>query len=162
MDEVRIPSGNKALGIHMAESLIKAAWYGRLASPPDKFVVLLDVDSAKPEDVLGPFREQLPRRLEGIGASIQFAFAQWHLEAWYFADAENLRKHLGRNLGRPDVTRPDEMQNPKLHLEHLLRPRTYTARISEDIARRLDPPTIVERSPSFKGFLDAVVNGPLT
>ena len=162
VDEVRIPPGNRALDVRMGEKLIKAAWFERPASPPQKFVVLLDVDRAEPEDVLRPFREQLPRRLEGIDASIQFAFAQWHLEAWYFADAENLREHLGRNLGSPDVTKPDEMQNPKLHLDHLLRHQIYTARVSEDIARSLDPPTIAERSPSFKGFLDAVLNGPLT
>ena len=160
MEEIRIPPGNRALSIQMTERLIKATWFARVASPPDKFVVLLDVDSAKPEDVLGPFRQQLPRRLEGIDASIQFAFAQWHLEAWYFADAENLREHLGRNLGSLDVTRPDEMHNPKLHLKHLLGERVYTARVSEDIARALNASTIVQRCPSFKGFLDEVVNGP--
>ena len=33
------------------------------------------------------------------------------------------------------------------------------ARISEEIAGRLDAPTIAQRSPGFKGFLGAVMNG---
>ena len=160
VDEVRIPPGHRPLGIRMAESLIKAAWFERHASPPDKFVVLLDIDGAMPEDVLAPFNERLPGRLAEIDAPVQFAFANWHLEAWYFADAPNLRGYLGRDLGHPDVSRPDEIQNPKLHLKHLLGERVYTARISEGIARRLDAPTIAERSPSFKGFVEAVLNGP--
>ena len=145
----------------MAESLIKAAWFERLASPPSKFVVLLDIDRSMPKDVLAPFIEHLPGRLVGVDASVQFAFAQRHLEAWYFSDSMNLRKFLRRDLGKADVSKPDEIQNPKLLLKHLLGQRVYTARISEDIARRLDAPTIAERSPSFKGFLDAVMNGPL-
>ena len=144
----------------MAENLIKATWFETVGSPPDKFVVLLDVDGRTPEDVLAPFLEHLPQRLNGIGASTQFAFAQWHLEAWYFADARSLREYLGRDLGKVDASKPDEIQNPKLHLKHLLAGKVYTARISEEIARRLDAPTIAQVSPSFNGFLDAVKNGP--
>ena len=160
VDEVRIPPGNRALNVRVAENLIKAIWFERAGSPPDKFVVLMDVDRGTPEEVLGPFREHLPRRLEGIDASIQFAVAQWHLEAWYFGDAMRLRGYLGRDLGSPDVTRPDEIQNPKLHLKHLLGHRIYTARIAEDIARRLDASNVAEKSPSFRGFVNAVMNGP--
>ena len=160
VDEVRIPPGNRALDVRMAENLIKAIWFENAESPPDKFVVLMDVDRGTPEEILGPFREYLPRRLEGIDASIQFAVARWHLEAWYFGDAMRLRGYLGRDLGSTDVTRPDEIQNPKLHLKHLLGHRIYTARIAEDIARRLDASTVAEKSPSFKGFVDAVMSGP--
>ena len=147
----------------MAERLIKAAWYERLGvCPPDKFVILLDMDGRLPDHVLEPFRA-LPGRLGGeIGAAILYACAQWHLEAWYFADAANLRGYLdGRALGKIDTSKPDEIHNPKLHLKHLLGNRVYTARVSEEIASRLDGPTIAERSPSFKGFLDAVMNGPV-
>ena len=44
VDEVRIPPRNRALNAQMAEKLIKAAWYENLSTPPDKFVVLMDVD----------------------------------------------------------------------------------------------------------------------
>ena len=96
-----------------------------------------------------------------MSAPVMFAYAQWHLEAWYFADAAHLREYLGRNLGSIDLTRPDDFQNPKLHLRHLLADRStqYTAVISEEIARRLDAATIAQNNPSFAGFRDAVVNG---
>ena len=158
--EVLIPPRNGVLSVQMAERLVKAAWYKCLDASPDKFVILLDVDGKPPARVLEPFGV-LPERLgDEIGAAILHAYAQWHLEAWYFADASNLRDYLGRALGNVDTSRPDGIQNPKLHLKHLLGNRVYTARISEEIAIRLDAPTIAERSPSFRGFLDAVMNGP--
>ena len=158
--EVRIPPRNGALSVQTAENLVKAAWYERLDAPPDKFVILLDVDGKLPDCVLEPFRA-LPERLgDEIEAAILYACAQWHLEAWYFADAANLRDYLGgRALGKVDTSKPDEIHNPKLHLKHLLDNRVYTARISEEIASWLNATTIAERSPSFRGFLDAVVNG---
>ena len=158
--EVRIPPRNGALSVQMAEKLIKAAWYERLDASPEKFVILVDVDGKLPDRVLEPFRA-LPERLgDEIEAAILYACAQWHLEAWYFADAANLRDCLGRALGNVDTSKPDGIQNPKLHLKNLLGNRVYTARISEEIASQLDAPTIAERSPSFRGFLDAVMNGP--
>ena len=82
VDEVRYPPGNKALNVDMAEKLVKAVWYENVAGPPDKFVVLLDVDGKAPDEVLRPLEEQLPGRLGAdIQASIQYAYAQWHLEA---------------------------------------------------------------------------------
>ena len=91
--------------------------------------------------------------------NILCAYAQQHLEAWYFADAENLKSYLGRALGQVDTSKPDEIQNPKLHLKHLLGERVYNARISEEIASALDSGTIAGRSPSFKKFVDAIMNG---
>ena len=161
--EVRIPPRNGALSVRMAERLVKGAWYERPGAPPDKFVILLDVDGKPPNRVLEPFRA-LPERLGSeIGATVLYAYAQWHLEAWYFADAVGLRGYLrgrhGRTLGNVDTSEPDGIQNPKLHLKHLLG-GVYAARISEEIARQLDAITIAERSPSFKGFVEAVMNGP--
>ena len=158
--EVRIPHGNGALSVRMAERLVKGAWYERPGTPPDKFVILLDVDGKPPNRVLEPFRA-LPERLGSeIGATVLYAYAQWHLKAWYFADAVGLRGYLGgRALGNVDTSEPDGIQNPKLHLKHLLG-GVYAARISEEIARQLDAITIAERSPSFKGFVEAVMNGP--
>src|SRR4051812_1680455 len=84
---VRIPPGNKALTVEMAEKLIKSAWYEMVEAMPDKFVVLADVDGKSPDDVLKPFRDELAGRLgPRITAALQLACAQWHLEAWYFAD----------------------------------------------------------------------------
>ena len=58
-----------------------------------------------------------------------------------------------------DASQPDEIKNPKLHLKNLLGDRVYNARVSEDIARRLDAMTITARSPGFDGFREAVING---
>jgi hypothetical protein len=158
--EVRIPPGGRALNLEMAEQLLKASWFARIAAPPDKFVILVGADGKAPDEVLRPFREGLPGRIgTKIGAQLHFACAQWHLEAWYFADVSALRAYLERDPGSVDTSKPDEIQNPKLHLKHLLADRAYTAVISEQIAKRLDPRTISERSPSFQGFLAAVRNG---
>lgn len=166
VEEIRIPPRNRRLDVRMAENLIKAVWSEKTESPPDKFVLLVDVDGKPPDDVLTPFREHLPGRLveAEIDVPVQYAFAQWHLESWYFADAKHLEEYLGRDLGSIDMSTPsgsDAIQNPKLHLKHLLLGRqVYTARVSEEMARRLDAPAIAKRSPSFKGFLDALMNGP--
>lgn len=157
--DVRIPPRNGALEVGMVEKLIKAAWYGSLPQSPDKFVLVVDVDRKNPVDVVAPFRERLTKRLRGIDACVQYAYARQHLEAWYFADAGSLKTYLGRALGNVDTSKPDEIDKPKEHLRNLLADRVYTARVSEEIVRALDPKTIYERSPSFKGFLDAVMNG---
>lgn len=158
--DVRIPPGNKALNIEMAEKLVKSAWYEKIDAPPDKFVVLADVDGKEPDDVMKPFRDQLPARLgPKISAALLFAYAQWHLEAWYFADDAGLRAYLGRAAGGVDTSAPDQIQNPKLHLKHLLRERAYTAVVSEEIAKAMDAQKIAHRSPSFRHFLQAFSNG---
>lgn len=41
VEEVRISPRNRALDVRMAENLIKAAWFGSIGAPPDKFVLLL-------------------------------------------------------------------------------------------------------------------------
>ena len=159
IDDVRVPPRNRALDAQMAERLIKAAWYENPNAPPEKFVLVVDLDARGPDEVLEPIRGRLPGRKDGITADILCAYAQRHLEAWYFADAENLSEHLKRDLGRVDTSQPDEIQNPKLHLKHLLGDVVYTARVSEEIARGLNPGRISQRSPSFKGFVDAILNG---
>jgi hypothetical protein len=158
--DIRIPPGNKALDVNMAERLIKASWFESIADPPDKFVILVDTDGKTPDDVLRPFRERLPQQLgPSVYAQIQFAYAKWHLEAWYFADISGLRQYLDRAPGSVDPSNPDEIENPKLHLKNLLADRAYTAVVSEEIARVIDPQTVAQRSFSFNGFLDAVRNG---
>lgn len=160
LDEVRRPDRNKHLSVEMAEKLVKAAWYARPTNPPDKFIILLDTDGKDPEEVYGPFRRNLPGRLgPNISAALQVAYAQWHLEAWYFADSNGLRDYLGRNLGSIDSSDPDGILNPKLHLTNLLGDRAYTAVVSEEIAINLNPAIIADRSPSFRQFLVAVRNG---
>ena len=159
IQDVRIPPGNKALDIDMVEKLIKAAWYSS-TEPPDKFVVLVDIDGASSAVKLSPFENNLPERLQHeVNASVLFAYAQWHLEAWYFADADNFREYLGKALGNVDTSKPDEIQNPKLHLKNLLVDRIYTSAVSQEIAKSLDAQTISQRSPSFQGFVNAVRNG---
>lgn len=162
VSEVRTPRRHRALDAAMADKLIKAAWYANAAAPPDKFVVLLDADGKVPDDVIGPFEKQIPDRLSGdITPPVLITYAQQHLEAWFFADAANLRSWLGgRALGSVDASRPDEIQNPKRHLRNLLGNRVYTARVAEEIACTLDAQIMVQRSPSFRGFVEAIVNGP--
>ena len=147
----RIPPRNGKLTVQMAEKLIKASLY--YGQPPDKVVVLVDLDGKDPDQELGAFKGDLPGRLpDQMETSIQYAYAQWHLEAWYFGDAERLRGYLGgKALGNVDTSQPDEIQNPKHHLKNLL-DRTYTSGVSEDIAKGLNPQTIAERSRSFRGF----------
>ena len=159
--DVRIPPGHRALDAAMAEKLVRAAWFGGAPPPPDKFVVLIDTDRSDPEERLRALQGPLAPRLAGVvGAPVLFAYAQPHLEAWYFADAENLRQFLrGRALGKIDASRPDELDNPKLRLANLLGPQLYTASVSEEIAGRVNPETIRARSPSFRGFVDAAMNG---
>lgn len=159
VDEVRIPSRNQTLDPRMAERIIKAVWYEKAHASPDKIVILVDADGASPDDVLAPFTEISGRLNDEIAATIQYAYAQYHLEAWYFADAGNLRKSIGRSPGNVDASKPDEIRNPKGHLKNLLGDRPYTARLSGEIASKLDAGTIEQRSPGFKGFLDAIRNG---
>ena len=158
--DVRIPPRHRALDAAMAEKLVRAAWFGGAPPPPDKFVVLVDTDRSDPEERLRALQGPLAPRLAGVEAPVLFAYAQPHLEAWYFADAENLRQFLGgRALGKIDASRPDELDNPKLRLENLLGPQLYTASVSEEIAGHANPETIRARSPSFRGFVDAAMNG---
>ena len=159
VSEVRVPPRDRALDAEMAERLIKAVWYENLSAPPDKFVLVMDVDRAPPEEVLRSMQSELPRRVAEVRVDVVYAYAQQHLEAWYFADPENLRGYVGRALGHVDTSKPDEIQNPKLHLRNLLGDRVYTARVSEEIARTLNPHTIAERSPSFRNFAAAAMNG---
>ena len=158
--DVRIPPRNRDLQVEIVEKIIKSSWY-ESQIPPDKFVLLIDVDGKDPSAALAPFKNDLPGRLPPeVRPKLQYAYAQWHLEAWYFADSQNLRTYLrDKALGSVDASKPDEIQNPKQHLKNLLERSTYTARTSEDIARMLDARTIAQCSPSFNGFLSAVRNG---
>lgn len=144
----------------MTVRLIHASWWGFAERPPDKFVVLVDTDGKQPDIVVSSFRREIPERIGShVHASILYVYAQWHLEAWFFGDARNLRSYLRQSLGGVDDSQPDSIENPKNHLKNLLRPRVYTSRISEEIAQQLDAAIIAERSGSFRRFLEAVMNG---
>lgn len=162
--EIRKPPGNAAFTPEQAIKLIKAAWYemnGR-GNEPDKFVVLVDADASaqEPELAAKPF-EKAVAHLADIPAPRLVAVAVRHLEAWFFGHTEKLREFLNRDPGNVDTSRPDEIDNPKLHLTNLLqsRDRVYTARVAEEIAGLLDPHTIEGRSPSFAGFVNKLRNG---
>ena len=157
---VIIPPSHRDLKPSLVIQLIRSEFYGP-DEPPEKFVILVDVDGKDPSQVLDPFEDELPKRLaEDVLSRVQYAYAQRHLEAWYFADPKNLRAYFeGKALGRVDTSQPDDIQNPKLHLKNLLGDRTYTARVSEEIAKALDAQAIAQRSPSFHGFVQAVKNG---
>ncbi len=159
--DVVIPPRHRALKADMVEQLILKTWFApRDHIAPDKFVVLVDADGKDPDELLLPLKEAITRRLgPRITAAIQYAYAQWHLEAWYFADAKNLRKYLGRDLGKVDASQPDSIHNPKLHLKHILGDKAYTAVISEEIAMQLNAQFVAQKSDSFGGLLKAMRNG---
>ena len=161
VDSIRIPPRHRRLDVFMAERLIKTVWYEDANARPRKFVVLVDADYSAPNEVLAPIQAELPDRVGDIAteAHIQVAYAQQHLEAWYFADSQNLREFIGRDVGNVDASRPDRISNPKNHLKNLLAQRVYTAGVSEEIASRLSTSRISERSPSFRSFISALLNG---
>ena len=161
VDSIRIPPRHRALGVNMAARLIKTVWYEDPSARPQKFVVLVDTDLAEPHGVLAPIQAELPDRVRDIAAEadILIAYAQQHLEAWYFGDGRGLRAYIHRNLGNVDASQPDQIKNPKNHLKNLLAQPVYTASLSEEIASKLNAAAILERSPSFRGFIDAVLNG---
>lgn len=155
--DVRVPPGHRDVTPQLAEQVIRATYWelhGK-GCPPDKFVVLKDTDAGHPDDVMAPFA-QLEQRLR-LDVPIRIAVAQRHLEAWFFADPAGLRGFLGRELGSIDVD-PDAITNPKLHLINLLS-NIYSSRVAETIAREVDPLQIRSNSASFRGFIQAAMNG---
>ncbi len=134
---VRIPPRNGALNVRTAFRLIQASLYDYGDRLPDKYVILVDTDGKEPDEVLRHLKEGLPNLLgDQFRRSVLYAYAQWHLEAWYFADAMNLRDFLcGRDLGSVDTSQPDKIENPKRHLKNLLQDNSYT-RVSQKRSRR--------------------------
>ena len=59
---VRIPKGHRDLRVKIAEDLINSEW-AVSQTPPDKFVILVDVDRKDPDGKLAHFKEGLPGRL---------------------------------------------------------------------------------------------------
>ena len=158
--EVRIPDRNRPLRPNIVAPIIYASLHDSGGESYDKYVVLVDTDGKTAEDALRPLREGLQwANVQQHVPSLLYAYAQWHLEAWYFADARNLRIYLGRDVGNVDTNQPDRIENPKHHLMQLLGTRTYTSTVSEEIAKSLNADTITQRSPSFAAFLAAVRNG---
>ena len=155
--DVRIPPRNRAISGELAVKIAKSCYWD--VPSPDKLVILVDVDGKNPDEVLESLRQRVGSALDHLDLRIYYAYAQRHLEAWFFADAKGLREYLGSNLGSVDASRPDLIENPKLHLKHLLANQLYTSEVAERISRVLDAEEIAERSASFGGFLGAVRNG---
>lgn len=164
--EVVIPPGHRALNGKIVSQLATAGYWKHHAggSEVGKIVVLHDADRRDP----GAVREELESELESLltkltnrGVHVLVAVAKPHIEGWFYADGESLRDFLGRDLGAAGGCAPDDMENPKLHLTHLLkqRGRHYTARTAGEIASRTDPGRCRTRSPSFAAFELAVRNG---
>jgi Domain of unknown function (DUF4276) len=156
--DVRIsPHGLLTVGI--AERIVKATWWERhgRGTPPDKIVVLVDADTRSRDEKLLEF-DELPRRLADLPVAVKLAVAKWHLEAWFFADADGLRACLGgRSLG-PLGADPDDMPFPKQRLRNLL-DVPYTSRVAERIATAISTDVMRQRSLSFAHFEAAVKNG---
>lgn len=158
--DIRIPSGHRQLRPNVICPIIISSQYDSDEGPPDKCVILVDTDGKSPEEAIGPIQQGLQRtQLSRSFQNVKFAYAQWHLEAWFFADAANLRGYLHRDVGGINPNEPDQIQNPKQHLRQLLGDAIYTAQVSEEIAAMLNPSTIAQRSSSFRIFLEAIRNG---
>lgn len=158
--DIRIPPRHQKLRPNVLCPIIISSQYDSEVGPPDKCVILVDTDGKTPAEAISPIQQGLRRtQLPSTFGSINVAYAQWHLEAWYFADAANLRAYLGRSIGNINPNDPDQIENPKHHLRQLLGETTYTAQVSADIAAKLDPTSISQRSPSFRTFLETIRNG---
>lgn len=158
--DVRIPDRHRKIVPNVVVPIIYSALYDSEDGPPDKYVVLVDTDGRTAAETLRPVQEGLQRtNVSRYVENLQYAYAQWHLEAWYFADARNLRVYLGRDVGNIDANQPDQIENPKHHLQQLLGEKMYTALVSAEIAATLNTSTIAQRSPSFSNFIEAVRNG---
>ncbi len=155
--EVRKPPRHRAISSDVAIKIANACYWS--VPRPHKLVVLLDADGRDPEEQLEPLQRRIGRSLDDLDLKVSYAYAQWHLEAWFFADESGLREHLGKNLGNVDASQPDRIDNPKLHLRNLLAGRLYTAEMAERISRNLDATTITAKSTSFARFQDVVRNG---
>ena len=96
--EVRFPSRHRRLRFETVSQLINAALYDSVKGPPDKFVVPVDTDGKTPEEAMDPIKNGLERSsFRELRQRIHYAYAQWHLEAWFFADGVNLRITLATN-----------------------------------------------------------------
>ena len=158
--DIRIPSGHRQLRPDVVCPIVISSQFDSDEGPPDKCVILVDTDGKSPDEAIGPIRRGLQRtQILRSFQNIKFAYAQWHLEAWFFADAANLRDYLRRDVGNVNPSEPDQIQNPKHHLRQLLGDAIYTAQVSEEIAARLNPSTISQRSSSFRMFLETIRNG---
>jgi hypothetical protein len=153
---VRTPPRHRQLHADEVAWLVKAAHFS--SNPrPDGFVVLIDADPRDPIAVASALQSELVPLCSGLAVPMLVTAAKWHLEAWFFADAPGLRAFVGRDLGAVDASKPDDIDNPKLHLKNLLG-RTYTARVAGDIARALSV-SGVRASPSYRRFEAALRNG---
>jgi len=159
--EVRTPPRSRSITVEMAVQLIRSVWFDLMprGQAPQKIVVLVDADRKSVEETLAPLAGPIAERVKDLPVPVLVSAAKWHLEAWFFADSNGLRRWLGRDLGSVDPSKPDEIENPKLHLKNLLHDRgPYLASTAEEIAQSLDVREI-RRSPSFVRFEEAIRNG---
>ncbi|MCC6552749.1 MAG: DUF4276 family protein [Polyangiaceae bacterium] len=156
---IRTPPSGRITG-EIAYKIIVSAWRElEWITPPDKFIVLVDADGKDPAAVVEAIKQQLGKTAAvNVPATVLVTAAKWHLEAWFFADPAALRAYVGGSLGSVDASKPDEIINPKLCLKGLI-DETYTSRVAEEIAQRLDAVEVRAGSPSFVRFEGAVRNG---
>jgi len=140
----------------VARKVVIGAWWERIADPFEKVVVLIDADAADPSDKEAEFNPMVIQ-LASIPVPVIVTAAKWHLEAWFFGDADGLRGYLGRSLGRIG-TGPDGIERPKYRLRDLLG-GVYTSTVAEEIGATLSATAIRGASPSFAKFERSVLNG---
>ena len=70
--EVRIPPRHRDLTVSVAAQLIDAAWFEyQYTDPPDKFVILVDVDGKDPTEALRPWQWGSPAATEPKGGGFR-------------------------------------------------------------------------------------------
>ncbi len=157
--DVRTPPRHRGLTVDVARAVVRAAWFElRHHEPPQKFVILVDADGGSGQQAISRL-DGLEEKLADLPVPVKRAAAKWHLEAWFFADEQGLRRFLGTGLGSVNSTAPDSIENPKHHLKNLLAPRLYTSRIAGEMSAMISGLTVRARSPSFQSFVEAIRNG---
>ena len=155
--DVRIPPRNRAISGELAVKIAKSCYWD--VPSPDKFVILVDVDGKNPDEVLESLRQRVGSALDHLDLRIYYAYAQSHLEAVVLRRRKGAARIPGKEPWSVDASRPDLIENPKLHLKHLLANRIYTSEIAERITRVLDAAEIAKHSTSFGRFVGAIRNG---
>lgn len=153
LTEVLVPPRTGQLSPDMALRLARS-----VHTASNKIVVVVDADGRTQDSILQPFRKKF-QNWPSWPRPVFLAHAQWHLEAWFFADQAGLRLFLNdKDLGNLPAI-PDDIERPKLRLQHLLQPFLYTAATAREIAAAIHPQVAEKRSPSFAQFRAAMRNG---
>ena len=159
---VVFPDHSAAL-IHQVAPLLQLHWRPDVDPP---CVILVDTHRLSPSQAMEPVQQKVDAMVQrgdlspAARNSIRWAYAQPHLEAWFFADPSGLARYIGcdeADLGVPGTIRDPQGVLRGLMTQHMPgRRRNYGASRAKDIADGLDARVVLANSPSFKTLIDAI------